>query len=153
MNAASQGWGRGRGEAHPNPAEALIVVEALILTCQLPAQWDPELPTLQQKQERGFSTAGILRMVQALPDISEGTTKGLQQLICHKEHILKTNLWRTHRIMTLWLRAQLSGFYSNVSPSKRPLYDYLVNDKHPPYLFSFHYSEAIFFKKAFAFKN
>lgn len=30
----------------PNPAEALIVVEALILTRQLPAQWDPKLPTL-----------------------------------------------------------------------------------------------------------
>ena len=123
MSTASQGWGRGRGEAHPNPAEALIVVEALILTRQLPAQWDPKLPTLQQKQERGFSTGDILRMVQALPNISEGTTKGLQQLICHKEHMLKTNLWRTHRILTLWLSAQLSGFYSNVSTSKRPLYD------------------------------
>ena len=80
------GLGGGRGEAHPNPAEALIVVEALILTRQLPAQWDPELPTLQQKQERGFSTAGILRTVQALPDISEGTTKGLQQLMSQRTH-------------------------------------------------------------------
>ena len=72
-------------EAHPNPAEALIVVEALILTRQFPAKWDPELPTLQQKQEQGFSTTGILRRVQALPNISEGTTKGLLQLICRKE--------------------------------------------------------------------
>lgn len=62
---SSQGWGGGRGQAHPNPAEALIVVETLILTGQLPAQWDPKLPALRQKQEQGFSTSGILGTAQA----------------------------------------------------------------------------------------
>lgn len=49
-------WGGGRAKAHPNPAEALIIIEAFILTCQLPAQWNPKLPALHQKWEQDFST-------------------------------------------------------------------------------------------------
>lgn len=83
MNALSEpagrtaGLGWGRGKAHPDPAEALIIVEALILTRQLPAQRDAELPALHQKQEQGFSTSGILGRGQAHFTHSGAHSQGL----------------------------------------------------------------------------
>lgn len=84
--------GAGRRQAHPNPAEALIIVEALVLTRQLPAQWDPKLPALRQKQEQGFSTLGISGRPEPTPNTPEGAARGLLQPACHEEHMLKASV-------------------------------------------------------------
>ena len=44
--------------------------------------------------------------------------------------MFKSNLWRTHSTVAFWLKAWLSGFYSNVCTCKRPFPDYLIRDRH-----------------------